>query len=149
MNEEPKYEPTKIQLWWSRLSMNQRVGTIAGAAAGLLLIIIIVIAVGAGSGGGNSGPALTPGSATGSQICQSAVGNGISNSNTGQNTGLTIESATFEGHNSDAADNAAEGNGVVATNSPVQCRVVYSDGTGHEILVTLFPNGSTGWHAEN
>ncbi len=112
------------------------------------LIAIPAIAIAAGIGlaacSSNSAPAaqssaaqtLTPGTATNSQICHAAVG-------TNGSGRLTVESAT-------PATAYSSPEGIPSAGNPVaSCVAVMSNGVPEPINVTLFANGSVGWHTDN
>ena len=140
----PKYEPTGIQKWWSGLSKSgKETLVILSSIVVVALVIGMLIAIGHSSNSSSS-TGLTVGTATASQICATTVGNGIENSDTGQNTGLTVESVIGAGIEGTGAPSSA-----VPSDGKAQCLVEYSDGSEHQIEVTLFPNGTTGWTADN
>lgn len=83
---------------------------------GKKLIAVPALALTAGIGlaaCGNSGPALTAGSATASQVCQSMVGQPMQNTLTGQNNGETVSSYT-SGSGSIQSNLNSSGNEVVS-----------------------------------
>ncbi len=107
-------------------------------------------ACGSSGGSNNSGPALRPGSATATQVCNAIVGDAVTNTSTGQNTGETVESATTRdtGGEPDSTSDTV-GDGTAGQPEIKTCWTTLSDGTALNTEVTLFPNGSIGWHAES
>lgn len=88
------------------------------------------------SGGSSNGPALKPGSATASQMCQAQVGSQVQDSTTGAVTD-TVKTATPGGNTY-----------MSGSNELVSCQATLaSSGTQESITVTLFPDGTTGWHS--
>ena len=109
------------------------------------LIAVPALAITAGlglaacsSGSGNSGPSLTPGSATASQICKTMVNNDhLKNTLTGADTGTWIVSVSSS-NSSDAVTPNSSGNAVAS------CDYTLDTGANFPATVTLFANGSTG-----
>ena len=104
----------------------------------LLAIPAIALAAGLGLAActpGSDGPALTAGTATADQVCQSFVGKGLENTLTGQNTGTSIASYT-----SPSISDNLNGSG----NEIVSCDYTLDTGADYPATVTLFANGSLG-----
>lgn len=130
---EPLRPPTGIQKWYSGLSANQRGGVILTAIA---IVVLIIIVIAANSNSNSGGPALTPGSATANQICQTMVGGSdLTNTLSGQDTGtkpVSFTGATIQSN--------LNGSG----NEVVSCDYTLNTGADFPATVTLFANGSTG-----
>jgi len=109
------------------------------------IIAIPAIALAAGLGlaacgsGSGSGPALTAGSATAHQICHAVVGMKVTNTLTGQDTGTTVVSESSESLPGGQAPNASG-------NEVAYCSLTMDTGAGMGATVTLFANGSIGFH---
>jgi len=80
-----------------------------------------------------SSQALVPGTATNSQICHAAVGT--------SGKGLTVESDTPA-----TAYSSPEG---IPASGVASCIATMSNGVPEPMAVTLFANGSVGWHTDN
>jgi hypothetical protein len=91
--------------------------------------------------GGSPAASLAPGTATNGQICQAVIGT--------SGSGCTVQSATT------LRNDAAVNNAVPLVDAPntatpgdvgAGCSAVMSDGSQIDIIVTLFSNGTVGWH---
>ena len=90
---------------------------------------------------GSPAASLAPGTATNGQICQAVIGT--------SGSGYTVQSATT------LRNDAAVNNAVAPVDAPntatsgdvgAGCSAVMSDGSQIDIIVTLFSNGTVGWH---
>lgn len=102
-------------------------------------------------GNGNSGPSLTAGHATVSQICQSQVSNQHLQNGDGTDSNTWIVSDTAIKTYTNSAQYQA--NQAVPVNSSgnevVQCGFTLDTGANMSATVTLFANGSTGLTSNN
>ena len=101
----------------------------------------LVLAAGLAGGLAACGPSaassgLTPGSATADQICQAQVGSSVQSSLTGQDLHETVKSVET---GSVISNLNASGNEVV------NCTLTLSTGLAVPKVITLFPDGTTGW----
>lgn len=95
-----------------------------------------------GSSNSGSGPALTAGSATASQICSAVPGMKVINTLTGQDTGTTVSSSTPEPYWQALPD----GKGPNASGNEVAgCTLTLDTGTELPATVTLFADGHIGF----
>jgi hypothetical protein len=104
---------------------------------GAIVVLIVIISIATSGHGGSSGPALTPGSATVDQICQTFVGDTITNTLTGNDSGTV----------SSVADGSLISNVNASGNEVVTCTITESDGDVAPVTATLFANGSTSWYS--
>jgi flagellar basal body-associated protein FliL len=111
-------------------------------AFGVIVIVIAVVIVAAAflgshsSSGSSSGPALTPGSATADQMCQTMVNStSLQNTVTGQSLNETVVSY---------ADPVITSNLNASGNEVATCNFTLDTGALLPATVTLFANGSTG-----
>lgn len=96
---------------------------------------------------GPTAQAVIPGNASATQVCGLLVNTTVSE---GAEAGQTIESATT---NESAAGPDMTGDtyglGTAGQNEIKTCQITLSDGTYLNAQVTLFPNGTWGWHDES
>jgi hypothetical protein len=108
-----------------------------GIFSALTLVAVISILASLSTGVPSGTTALTAGSATADQMCQAFIGQGAQSTLTGQDLHETVASES---------DAVITSNLNASGNEVATCTFTLSTGATLPATVTLFANGSLGWH---